>query len=354
MKKFFIMFILLAFVASLIGTAFAQNRIVSANRTPIQPVNDLVSLLPASDAVMRLDMERLMNNAVPAMMQTRPEILTQMNAKFDDIKNKTGIDLRQFQQVAVGVSYKKVSSVEMDYEPVVMARGKFDTAALTGAAKLAAKGKYREEKLGGRSVYIFPAKEVFESYRPQNGSAKTLNIFDMISKRLSGEIAMTSFDSNTLVIGKLPQLQSMIGETKSRVAPDLMNLVNRRPTAVMSFAMNLPEGASQFVKLDMDEIGKNLDQVRQAYGTMDFADNVGIVNLNAVAKTNDAAAGLEEMVKGMQMLGKVFLGNAQGADKQIYAKLVENAVISRQNTTVTIDLRVPQADINSLAGILIK
>ena len=53
-------------------------------------------------------------------------------------------------------------------------------------------------------------------------------------KNLSREIAVTSFDSNTLVLGTLDRVKETL-DAKTRVSTELMNLVYRKQNSVMSF-----------------------------------------------------------------------------------------------------------------------
>ncbi len=106
-------------------------------------------------------------------------------------------------------------------------------------------------------------------------------------------------------------------ESKLRVGADVLDLVSREPNAVMSFGAKLPNGLSEFVDMDNDEIGKNLEAIRQISGAVDVGDGRATVSL--VAKTLEAAQAksLQETLEGLQMIGKAFIGGAKGADKKV-------------------------------------
>lgn len=355
-KKIFILFTALIFALNAFSTTFAETKKSKKAAKPAKSsaqVSHLMASLPSSDAVMTLDVKRAMTDALPSVLATKPEILTKINGKIDEIKGKVGIDLRDFEQIAAGVSYKKISATETDFDPVIYARGKFNAGAFLGIAKLASKGKYREEKVGDKTIYIFQLEELAQQNTPQNTNPAQKNVIDRFFDNLSKEIALTNYDNNTLAIGSLARVKESIG-TGARVGRELTDLANRKPTAIMSFAANMPAGISQFIKLDIDELGKNLDSIRQIYGAFDFS--AGNAMLSATARTTDAsqAQGLEEMLSGLQMIGKSILAGSKGADKQIYAGLVEKAVISRKTNEVSLDLQVPQSDVNALVGVLIK
>src|SRR4028118_1122914 len=102
MKTFLALF--LAFVVAISVTAFAANDIVTQTA---QTNNSLVALLPASDAVITLNMKRLLNDGLPQILVAKPDKLAQLNAQMDEIKAKTGIDPRSFEQIVVGASLRQ-------------------------------------------------------------------------------------------------------------------------------------------------------------------------------------------------------------------------------------------------------
>jgi len=351
-KKFFILLTAFVFALSAFSMAFADAKKTKVKKSAVQ-TNQLVTLLPGSDAVVTIDMQRLMKDALPQILATNPQIISGMNAKLDEIQSKIGIDLRQFEQLAIGIAYKKVSATETDFEPVILARGKFNSSAFLGVAKLGSNGKYRQEKIGNRTIYVFSPKEILQDNRPQNANPKTNKIIDRLTKSLSGEIALTSYDNNTLVIGTVARLQETFSP-KPRVSRELLNLASRKPNAIIGFGANTPDGVSQFVKLEYDELGKNLDAIRQMYGAFDFTNGNAVLSVTAKSLTAGDAQSLEETVSGLQVVGKIFLGGARGDDKKLYAKLLENAVISRKTNEVMLDLQIPQTDVNALVAILLK
>jgi hypothetical protein len=50
------------------------------------------------------------------------------------------------------------------------------------------------------------------------------------------------------------------------------------------------------------------------------------------------------------MVGKAFLGGEKGADKKVFARMIENARIINNGSEVMLDLQVPQSDIDILVG----
>ena len=348
-KKISALFLACAFLLNGFGMVFAAPETKKAS---LQTVSSLAALLPVSDGVVTVNMRRALSEALPQVLASNPTLLNKVLGKFDEIKNETGLDLRQFEQIAVGVSAKKVSAKDTTFEPIVLARGTFNSGALLALAKVAAKGKYREEKISGKTAYIFSVKQSAAQSKPKTADSQSSmveNTIDKMFKGLSDEVAVSAYDTNTLVIGSAARVRETF-DSKTRVGTDILDLVNRKPNSIMSFGIKLPNGLSQFVNLDNDEIGKNLEAIRQISGTIDVGGGLATVSL--AAKTLEAAQAktLQETLEGLQMIGKAFIGGGKGADKKVYARMIDNARISQSGNEVMLDLQVAQSDIDILIG----
>lgn len=306
----------------------------------------LAAQLPASDGVLTLDVQRLLNETAPQILSGKPQTLNGINRKIDEIRDKTGLDARQFEQIVVGAAMKTVSAREVDLEPVFLARGKYNAGALIALAKLAANGKYREEKLGARTIYVFTGQEIINQNKPQTKNSFFDRMIERMIKGLTREIAVASFDDNTLVFGTLARVRETF-ETKPRVSNEVLSLIGRKPNAVMSFGAKLPNGLSNFIALDNDELGNTLDSIRQVSGALEVANNT--TNLSLAAKTTNAeqAQSLHETLEGLQMIGRAFLGG-KSEEKKVLVRMIDSLRLTRNLSEVMIDLQVPQSDINIL------
>ena len=341
-NKIFALFVLAAFVLSAVALIFADVKTSKSG-------NELAALLPASDLVVTLDAQRLFNQALPQVLAANPKTLGEINAHIDELKSRTGLDARQFQQVAVGLATKQTAPKDVEFEPFVLARGSFNSGALLAVAKMASGGTYREEKIGGRTVYIFTAKEMIEKNKPTASNSFFSKILDKVTQNLTREVAVTTYDDKTLAFGTPARVREAF-ETKTRVASDVLGLVNRNPNSVVSFGGNMPSGMSAFLPFENDELGKNLDAIRQIFGALNIGSGNAGLSLTAKTLRDEQAQGLKETMEGLQMLGKAFLGSSKSPDKQVYARMIENAKIARVGSEVSFDLQVPQTDIDVLIG----
>lgn len=276
-------------------------------------------------------------------------MLNKIVGHMNEIKDKTGLDLRKFDSVAVGLSMTKVKANEYDFDPVAIARGDVNTGALIAIAKLAANGKYREEKSGERTIYIFTAESA-KAAATQANVKKGGPADGMIEKAIDGlmkEVAVVSLDPTTIAFGSLARVRATV-EGTSRVSPEISALLAGKENTVMSFAMRSPEGMSKMLPLDNDELGANIDSIRFVSGSMDVTSAGAAVNMLAQTLKTEQAQGLTETLQGLQSLGKMFLGNSKREDQKIYARMIENAKIARVENSVSLDLLVAQADIDVL------
>src|SRR5438309_4328413 len=153
-------------------------------------VADALSYLPASDAIALIDVRRLLNQTLPRILAQDPAKLAQANAEVEKFKARTGIDPRSFDRVVLGTRYTYPSPNVTKLETVVIAHGTFDAKALVAAGRIAANGKYREEKYRDATILVFSI----------NDQMKLLGLWDMRLK----ELAVCVLDSNSLAIGSLP------------------------------------------------------------------------------------------------------------------------------------------------------
>lgn len=342
--RFLAIFAFIVFVSA--GSAFAQN---AAPAPVAAKTMQLAKMLPESDAVATVDIKRLFAEALPQMLLGNQPMLSEINGHADEIKTRTGIDLRNFDRVAIGATIKKVSEKEVDMDPVVLAQGKYTPESLLSAVKLASKGAYREEKIGGKTVYIFSGKAA-EASAPATGNSM---IGRMIARAMKGifsrEIAVGAFAADTVVFGPVERVRQAI-DGKTRVGPSVLSLPGLQHGGVVSFGAKLPADLSLVLGFDKDDLGKNIDSIRYLSGWMDIGDGATVLCVTGKTAQAAEAADFLTTLQDLQAVGKAFLGGAKGADKQVYTRMIENARFSRVANELSLDLQIPQSDINILIG----
>lgn len=344
--RFFAFAAIACLLLNFVAFAGADTR---KQRAKKRQVTRLVSLLPPSDGIAVFEAKRFLNDAMPQFLTANQPVLAQIMAKVTEIEDRTGIDLRKFDNVAVGVAMKQVNAKEVDFETVAIANGDINAAALVAVAKLSSKGTYREEQINGRTVFVFTAKDVMQKTSSQTSNSKIAGMMDKALDGLTKEIAVTTLDNNTLVLGNLKKVRETL-EAKTHPSADLTAKLMQNSSALMSFAVKTPNGTSKFLPLDNDELGKNVDSIRYLSGSLDVA--TAGTSLQVIAQTlkPEQAEGLKSTLEGLQMVGKAILGGSKRMDQQVYGRMLKAAKFTSRGNEVTLDLMVPQADIDILVA----
>jgi hypothetical protein len=234
----------------------------------------------------------------------------------------------------------------------VLARGQFNAASIMTTVKSVGAGKYREEKIGERTVYVFSPQTVVEQGAgkiEQKSNSKVAGFIGKLLPALNKEMALTAFDNNTLVLGSLTRVRDAFAAAKTRVSPEVLNLVSRKPNAIASFGAQLPSGLAPFLELDDDAFGNSLRGIRQLSGSMDVAGGNAVVSVLARTVDAEQAKGLKDTISGFQGFAGILKGSKR-EDQKVYGRMLESVRVAQNANEVTLDLQVPQADINVLIG----
>ncbi len=132
----------IALALGLLTVAWASGERPGARTVAASPA-DALNYLPASDAVMLIDVRRLLNETMPQILAGDKEKLAQANSEIDKFKTRTGIDPRSFDRVVLGVRYTYPTANTTKLETVAVAHGKFDAKALAAACRLCARQSKR-------------------------------------------------------------------------------------------------------------------------------------------------------------------------------------------------------------------
>ena len=333
---------LLLLIVNAVTVSLADNPPKTKGRKQVDP---LVTKLPASDAVAVIDARRFFDEALPRLLASQAGLLGKINGHLAEFQTKTGIDARKFDRMAIGANIKKEAVKDFDVDFVILARGSMNAGSLIAGAKLASNAGYREEKLAGRTVYIFTPKTIAD--KNASGSAAT------VAEKVPAELAVTAYDATTLAIGSPSRVRDTL-EAKAGVAPEITSLLTQRANPVVAFAARMPEGVRNLLPMDNDELGKNIDSIKYLHGWADIGVGNASMSLTAKTATPENAQGLYDTVGFLQNLGKGLLGNSKKPENAVYAKLIESAKLTKTGADVSLDLTIAQSDIDMLLGLLLK
>ncbi len=321
-------------ISGLSSEARAQTR----GRNTAPAASNLMASLPESDAVAQVKLKQLLSEAMPQILANNPTKLSEVNAGIDRFKERTGLDPRMFQQIALGVRFTHPSEGVTKLQTVALANGSFSPAAMMAAGRVASNGKYREEKYKDKTIYIFTLAE----------HIKLLGVFDF---RIS-ELAVTPIDGNILALGDPAGVRSVIDVSrKGNLAnAELIALASRDPNAVIGFGSNLTEQLIGNLDIGNAPIAADLKTLRQVYGSVGTTTTDLQVFLAARAVNAQAAKGLGDTLEGLKQFGALLVGRLSGAKGVLAKSALSNMSIATNANELQIRTSVAQAEIGPLMG----
>jgi len=314
----------------------AQAQTRSRATAPAAP--SLMASLPESDAVAQVKMNQLLNEAMPRILANNPVKLSEVNASIDKFKDRTGLDPRMFQQVALGVHFTYPSEGVTKVETVALANGSFSAAAMVAAGRVASNGKYREEKYHDKTIYIFTLEE-------------NIRLFGMFDMKIA-ELAAAPIDSNILALGDPAGVRNLIDASRlrKRTNTELIALASRDPNAVIGFGANVTEQLIGNLDIGNAPIATDLRTLRQVYGSVATTQSDLELFLAARAVDAQAAKNLGDTLEGLKQFGALLVGRLSGAKGVVAKSALSNMKIVAAANELQIRTTVAQAEIGPLFG----
>ena len=327
--------ILLAITTGLVVEVRAQTRNRNAAR-PAAP--NLMSSLPQSDAVAQVKVKQLLNEAMPRMLANNPTKLSEINASIDKFKDRTGLDPRMFQQVALGVRFTYPTEGVTKAQTVALANGSFSAAAMMAAGRVASNGKYREEKYHDKTIYVFTLDE----------NIRLLGVFDFTIR----ELAAAPLSANTLALGDPAGVRAVIDSSRLRklANAELMALASRDPNAIIGFGSNVSERLIGNLDIGNAPIAADLRTLRQVYGSVATTERDLQLSLAARAVNAQAAKNLGDTLEGLKQFGALLVGRLSGAKGVLAKSALSNMSIVADANELQVKISVAQAEVAPLLG----
>ena len=328
----------LAVLVALIGSLQLASQAQTRNRSVAPAAPGLMASLPESDTVAQVKMKQLLNEAMPRMLAGNSAKLSEVNASIDRFKERTGIDPRMFQQVALGVRFTFPAEGVTKVQTVALANGAFSSAAMVAAGRVATNGKYREEKYHDKTIYIFTLDE----------NIRLLGVFNFTIH----ELAAAPLDTNTLALRDVSGVRSVIdaGRSRSKANAELIALASRDPNAVIGFGSNLSERLIGNLDIGNAPIASDLKTLRQVYGSVATTDRDLQLFLAARAVDAQAARNLGDTLEGLKRFGALLVGRLSGAKGVLAKTALSNMTIVAQANELQVRTSVAQTEVGPLFG----
>ena len=214
-------------VRSSFNTRETQSRAKSNSDVGQGPL-ELCSYLPESDALITLDVKRVINEALPRLIAGDQDMRALVVA-IADLKTVRGLDPRAMQRLVMGLRYTNpgAGTSQRNFDAVGVAQST-EAGQLQTLVHKMGPGKFREQQYGGKSLYIAQLDQT-ETKRESTQAATTDE----------PEWAVAALDSNTLVFGEVPYVRTSIDLNSgkgTKVSAELVAAVKQSPNALLSAA----------------------------------------------------------------------------------------------------------------------
>jgi hypothetical protein len=326
---------------SLIAAASAQaqdRQKTTAAAGTISAASSLLPTLPASDVAMFVDVQKILNDALPRALSGDKARMDKINAEIDTFKTRYGIDARQFERVAVGLRFVNRETVTTT-DTVALAQGRFNAGAMIAAARLAMKGKYQEQKHGKQTIYTFTI----------NDRVKWLGLLNM---RVS-DVAVAALDSNTLAIGDPELVRAAIDahDGRGRISPELVQMATRNPNAILGFSANVPPFVGAHLDVGNEEISKSIASIHQAYGSIGTtAAGYDMLMIARTAKP-EQAQNLNDSFAALKQFSSFIIAQLPADKGKLAQSVIDNMKVTTAGTDLQIRLELAQTDIARLVSV---
>ena len=298
----------------------------------------LLARLPTSDAVAQINVKRVLSEALPKVLAGNSAKLAEVDSQIEQFKTRTSLDARSFDELALGMRYSYPSAGVTKIATVAVARGAFNTGAIVAAGKVAADGKYREEKYLGKTIYIFTLDQ----------QVRLLGLLDL---KIT-ELAVTPLDANTLAMGEVERVRNTVaaGKEKKLANAALIALATQDPSAIAGFAGNVSPELLQNLRIGNEAIARDVATVRQAYGSLAMTDKD--LEVLVAARTVDAgsARSLGDTVESLKQLAPLFMNRLSGIKGVLARSALGNLKITTQGNELKIRTAVAQSDVAPFVG----
>jgi hypothetical protein len=289
--------------------------------------------------VAQIKLRQLLSEALPRIMGNNSVRLAEVNASIETFKNRTGLDPRMFEQLAVGFRFSHPAEGVTKVQTVALANGTFNPAAMVAAGRVASNGAYREEKYQGKTIYIFKLEE-------------NIRMAGLFNVRID-ELAAVPLDATVLALGDPAGVRAAIdaaGRSRKRANAELIALASRDPNAVIGFGGNVTEQLILNLDIGNAPIAADLSKLRQFYGSVGTSETNLELFLAARAVNAEAAKNLGDTLEGLKQFGALLVGRLSGARGVLAKSALANLQIVTQANELQIRTAVPQADLGPLMG----
>jgi hypothetical protein len=300
--------------------ASSEAKQPAAKTATASVADELLALLPESDVVAVIDVQRAFSELLPLLKNISTAGIGKTATTVETFAKLAGIEPKQIQAAVLGV--KMTETLSRGSGLLLLQGVEIDGTKLTDAVK-AMGGDLNTSDHNGKPLYT------------------------LVLKREPTHFAILS--NKRLAIGDLPALKTVLdGNGKGNPAAFGLALKEAKATGLVRFAGNLPEGLRSMLA-SQGELFSQVAAVKTIFGSFDLnTDNSATLAARLrTASTNDAGQ-LKESLNGLVLLGKAFLGGNDDPTMKLYGQLLDQVKVGVEASDVSLLLQLPKEFIDKL------
>ena len=306
-----------------------------ANSAASTVPSELLALLPASDALAVVDVNRLFNEVVPTLVSSQAGGLDKMAKELTEFTQKTGIDPTKVNSAVLGLSLKGLQATG-----TIIISGVDLNAQQIEAAMKEFKAEFKTADYKGKTVYSLISK-----VKPAEAGPVSVK---------TDEMALASLGGQKFVVGDLSAVKNVIdistGAAKGGVTPEMISALNEtKASAMVRFALSLPE-TLKTEAADQGDLFKSVSTIKMILGTFDVAADLSL-SLDTLMRTTSQkdATELADGLKGLVSLVKGIFGGSSGDQKMdALGQLLDQVKIDSKLNDVSLSIALSRATLDQL------
>lgn len=343
-RKFYFSFLSFALALS------ATVALVIGHSSRAASANSALNALPASDFIISVDVQRALDEMLPNLLSSNPQLLAKLNSNLKEFEDTTGISPHVFESVAVGGSLNSTAPPgRRDSSGVVVLRGSFKSDELINAGFTAASKKCEfqkeEQQYEGKTIYLIssvrPLRDAGTGTTSQATNAPATSYHVMPPG--SDKFAIAAVDANTIAVGSPSSVRAAIDASlgRNRVDDELVRLATETPNAVVSFSGRIPQSTNIKTSQSGDNpVAKYFASIRAFYGS--FAVNSTEAETNASIRTETAqqASDISQAINALKGVASLGINQSSGREMAAVADVLKTLNISAQDNEVHVDFKI--------------
>jgi tetratricopeptide (TPR) repeat protein len=321
------------------NTRETSSRAKSSGEVVQAPI-DLFAYIQASDALITLDVKRLINEALPHLIAGEQD-MRELVIAINDLKTVRGLDPRAMQRLVMGLRYTNpaAGTSQRNFDTVGVAQSS-EAGQLPTLVHSMGPGKFREQHYGGKLLYIVQLDQT----EPTRASRE-------VTTTDKTEWAVVALDANTLIFGDSAYVRSSIDLNSGKgtnVSPELVAAVKRSPKALLSAAGLLPDSLMTAAQpLVSGEMSRTLSSLKSFYASVEPTPTGFDVLFSLYTTSPEQAKTLAEVLTAFKTLSGSLAASKTAPDR-LARDLVKGLVISAINTEVQVRDEIAQSTVDAL------